>query len=246
MKAIPNQVSVPYRGATFLNQKKLFTAIITLAVSVPYRGATFLNVWESFAFFYFFVFPSPIGELHFSIFVKFAEPAFAVLLFPSPIGELHFSIREMGAQTKFSAKVSVPYRGATFLNKRTMEFNRRDRRVSVPYRGATFLNLINVLGVTKDTKVSVPYRGATFLNQPVVVFDTSFAWFPSPIGELHFSILLRKYCSNASLVVSVPYRGATFLNDMELFLMCRRQRFRPLSGSYISQYHLRKPASSLV
>ena len=89
--------------------------------------------------------------------------------------------------------------------------------------------------------------------------------FPSPIGELHFSIetefskgdfvetsfrpLSGSYISqcndciviNCEITVSVPYRGATFLN-------CKRKhyygvciRFRPLSGSYISQYHPRNP-----
>ena len=60
-------------------------------------------------------------------------------------------------------KVSVPYRGATFLN-----FSPPDippPLVSVPYRGATFLNpgfgsSYSILAI----KVSVPYRGATFLN----------------------------------------------------------------------------------
>ena len=36
------QVSVPYRGATFLN-KQLKSTKNFLKVSVPYRGATFLN-----------------------------------------------------------------------------------------------------------------------------------------------------------------------------------------------------------
>ena len=61
-------------------------------VSVPYRGATFLNTVETF---YRKearkMFPSPIGELHFSI-----KGYYHVLrlckVFPSPIGELHFSI----------------------------------------------------------------------------------------------------------------------------------------------------------
>ena len=39
-------------------------------------------------------------------------------------------------------------------------------------------------------------------------------------------------------IVSVPYRGATFLNyTMARYLGCE-ESFRPLSGSYISQYCL--------
>ena len=36
-------VSVPYRGATFLNTKKCTFHVMPIPVSVPYRGATFLN-----------------------------------------------------------------------------------------------------------------------------------------------------------------------------------------------------------
>ena len=90
--------------------------------------------------------------------------------------------------------------------------------------------------------------------------------FPSPIGELHFSIFQglmycdkcgssfrplsgsyisqyqSRYLSISYCNVSVPYRGATFLNVRSPLLtessfLC----FRPLSGSYISQYHPRNP-----
>ena len=37
------QVSVPYRGATFLNIDRTFLMLQAHTVSVPYRGATFLN-----------------------------------------------------------------------------------------------------------------------------------------------------------------------------------------------------------
>ena len=60
------------------------------------------------------LFPSPIGELHFSIYEKLSIAGKA-LWFPSPIGELHFSIIE-NARLRFGREVSVPYRGATFLN----------------------------------------------------------------------------------------------------------------------------------
>ena len=61
-------------------------------------------------------------------------------------------------------------------------------------------------------------------------------WFPSPIGELHFSMVssMRFASSHA---VSVPYRGATFLNEDEEDdePEWTEEGFRPLSGSYISQ-----------
>ena len=82
-------------------------------------------------------FPSPVGELHFSILTKRANHSNKGLVsvpcrgttflniekgfdgydfpFPSPVGELHFSINfnEDVVVTNF---VSVPCRGTTFLN----------------------------------------------------------------------------------------------------------------------------------
>ena len=37
--------------------------------------------------------------------------------------------------------------------------------------------------------------------------------FPSPIGELHFSMIMARGKKLSRIRVSVPYRGATFLND---------------------------------
>ena len=109
--------------------------------------------------------------------------------------------------------VSVPYRGATFLNEVFKYYKKKNKPVSVPYRGATFLNnaLMNSEEIFYD--VSVPYRGATFLNSlSMKAGDGMEMVFPSPIGELHFSIL--------------------FLYFLIIFFF----GFRPLSGSYISQY----------
>ena len=82
-------------------------------VSVPYRGATFLNCGMNATIIYYNGFPSPIGELHFSI--------------------------EFGIMDEWIRYVSVPYRGATFLNVLRLRLC-LPCLVSVPYRGATFLN----------------------------------------------------------------------------------------------------------
>ena len=60
-------------------------------VSVPYRGATFLNEAGNIQLLCTDKFPSPIGELHFSI-ESCETDGELDILFPSPIGELHFSI----------------------------------------------------------------------------------------------------------------------------------------------------------
>ena len=59
-------------------------------VSVPYRGATFLNEAGNIQLLCTDKFPSPIGELHFSI--RMGEAIGLHTRFPSPIGELHFSM----------------------------------------------------------------------------------------------------------------------------------------------------------
>ena len=109
-------------------------------------------------------------------------------LFPSPIGELHFSMLQL-----------------MLHHRNTQSF----RPLSGSYISQYFISCVCLLFIF----VSVPYRGATFLN-----CNNKKAWswhagerFPSPIGELHFSI--------------VPC--LQFSTDI-----C----FRPLSGSYISQY----------
>ena len=65
--------------------------------------------------------------------------------------------------------VSVPYRGATFLNAMDSVVKELGIKVSVPYRGATFLNFYGV-NVKKSDIVSVPYRGATFLNRTQLTY----------------------------------------------------------------------------
>ena len=85
--------------------------------------------------------------------------------------------------------------------------------------------------------VSVPYRGATFLNQNgICLIEIDDILFPSPIGELHFSIIAEIKHGEQLTTVSVPYRGATFLNTYTKILEeTTLKGFRPLSGSYISQ-----------
>ena len=87
-------------------------------VSVPYRGATFLNcTLKTFTYISrnFPVFPSPIGELHFSSICplpQYWKPEGFRPLSGSYISQ--FCKTQITAQT--AEIVSVPYRGATFLN----------------------------------------------------------------------------------------------------------------------------------
>ena len=67
--------------------------------------------------------------------------------------------------------------------------------------------------------VSVPYRGATFLNRLLEDDEIQILRFPSPIGELHFSIVVDGE-GKMIVTVSVPYRGATFLNQDAERIIC--------------------------
>ena len=179
-------------------------------------------------------FPSPVGELHFSIVYRFWIHWKSG--FPSPVGELHFSMFTKPERRYYEIFiVSVPCRGTTFLNKIWNHFT--DRWIIV----------------------SVPCRGTTFLNKKQYTIIKSSGKFPSPVGELHFSISPRNVIS-CYVSVSVPCRGTTFLkkdllpvedfgNEFpspvgELHFSNKttvsaegniKSSFRPLSGNYISQ-----------
>ena len=56
------------------------------------------------------------------------------------------------------------------------------------------------------------------------------AAFPSPYGELHFSILQRKQVGGKSKLVSVPLRGITFLNTFPSCIRIRKTVSVPLRG----------------
>ena len=106
-------------------------------------------------------FPSPIGELHFSM-NKNTIKDFNNL-FPSPIGELHFSI---GSEICYKEAGKLGFRplSGSYISQLATIFIIGSYFVSVPYRGATFLNEKQRILATKLGTVSVPYRGATFLN----------------------------------------------------------------------------------
>ena len=80
-------------------------------------------------------FPSPIGELHFSI--SYEKPKMLCRRsFPSPIGELHFSIHLQEGDEMSELIVSVPYRGATFLNKKKLSEQRKELACFRPLSGS--------------------------------------------------------------------------------------------------------------
>ncbi len=126
-------------SGSYISQFSVLIAILqNTLVSVPYRGATFLNIDRTFLM--------------------------LQAQFPSPIGELHFSIK-------------------------IFSFVSRSQRCFRPLSGS-YISQLRLQVVSHGvTLVSVPYRGATFLNNRRTC-SAKAVWkpFPSPIGELHFSI----------------------------------------------------------
>ena len=118
--------------------------------------------------------------------------------------------------------------------------------VSVPYRGATFLN-IKTFQTSADSrrKFPSPIGELHFSILYLENFHIYITQFPSPIGELHFSIEQAKSFGKAMhgfRPLSGSYISQLYSVHDEKFDI---NSFRPLSGSYISQYHPRNPMSCL-
>ena len=80
----------PLSGSYISQSSSVYSEKAAQPVSVPYRGATFLNAQGHVLSAYRRKsFPAPIGELQFSL---FSQTQLLYCMFPSPIGELHFSI----------------------------------------------------------------------------------------------------------------------------------------------------------
>ena len=183
--------------------------------------------------------------------------------FPSPIGELHFSIVD-GSDDQIMRIVSVPYRGATFLNNYDKDYLHKNHRFR-PLSGSYISQLWGMRQELLQLQQCFRPLSGSYISQLITKQQWSnFLKFPSPIGELHFSIeeyLLVEYCMQGFRPLSGSYisqlKDGKLLTATESFpspigelhFSIRRQicleimilSFRPLSGSYISQ--LRTPQS---
>ena len=132
-------VSVPSRGAIFLNKSN----------NVPVRTGPAK-------------FPSPLGELYFLISLNKLTCLLSVS-FPSPLGELYFLILS-NSFSNLTFLFPSPLGELYFLMKHHRQNNQADYSVSVPSRGAIFLNFHGKRLYSSGSNVSVPSRGAIFLN----------------------------------------------------------------------------------
>ena len=158
-------------------------------VSVPCRGTTFLNSNERLTVKSVSKFPSPVGELHFSmIFTEWQNSSSSK--FPSPVGELHFSIISPHDCIRCAFYVSVPCRGTTFLNAIK-----------------TFINdNFGFPSPVGELHFSISIYGS-WQNCPWKSFRPLSGNYISQYGADYFKF-------NETYGVSVPCRGTTFLNTI--------------------------------
>ena len=181
-------------------------------VSVPYRGATFLNLNTKNLVDIFCSRFRPLSGSYISQYYEHGIREADVTKFPSPIGELHFSI---------------------LYRKPWLHHLLSFRPLSGSYISQCFFLYLQPM----QSAFPSPIGELHFSIIHFVSLSINVLWqFPSPIGELHFSIrFLNQF--PCSFHVSVPYRGATFLNEhIRICTDFPLYRFRPLSGSYISQF----------
>ena len=86
-------------------------------------------------------FPSPLGELYFLILGKVLHPRRkSIMKFPSPLGELYFLMLTTAQLEQVDLlTVSVPSRGAIFLNQAIAEILRVTDKVPSPLGEIYFL-----------------------------------------------------------------------------------------------------------
>ena len=147
--------------------------------------------------------------------------------FPSPVGELHFSIGCAGVYSD-KKRVSVPCRGTTFLNLFPYRVSKSktgfrplsgnyisqyipatvniDQKSFRPLSGNYISQWKSQILLIMASFVSVPCRGTTFLNMSENTEQTnSIMLFPSPVGELHFSIPSLQSRHQSGLMVGIAW-----------------------------------------
>ena len=133
-------------------------------VFVPYRGLIFLNSKKDFVGELQEVFPSPTGDLYFSI--PFETPYTAKTRFPSPTGDLYFSIVPVltshAGLNPFPSPTGDLYFSIVHVKSEITDFP------SFPSpTGDLYFSILLALMATLNNSltVSVPYRGLIFLNK---------------------------------------------------------------------------------
>ena len=117
--------------------------------------------------------------------------------------------------------------------------------VLVPYRGLIFLNSKkDFVGELQEVFPS-PTGDLYFSIVPVLTSHAGLNPFPSPTGDLYFSIVHVK--SEITDFPSFPSpTGDLYFSIFIGVVTIVGTSFRPLPGTYISQYHLRNSLETLT
>ena len=155
------------------------------------------------------VFPSPYGELHFSIEHCFKRNADTDCFRPLTGNYISQSVKGRYGNIENGFR---PLTG-NYISQSPVRLPRwYNTPFPSPY-GELHFSIFDAVFYDQSTDlVSVPLRGITFLNRRSGTVDDIPVMFPSPYGELHFSIFLE-FTQDGNPVES----------------------FRPLTGNYISQ-----------
>ena len=154
-------------------------------------------------------FPSPIGELHFSMLAgKYVN---IPIWFPSPIGELHFSMKKYNLSNIMKSFRPLSGSYISQLNwAKCIDLLHESFR---PLSGSYISQSSHTAFYTCVGQFPSPIGELHFSIDMSELLKKQKFGFPSPIGELHFS-MVKKQWQECLRLVSVPYRGATFLNTI--------------------------------
>ena len=132
-------------------------------------------------------FPSPIGELHFSMLSRLNVVRLKMIRF-RPLSGSYISQLALDNGTRLVCSDCFRPLSGSYISQCYHKFYQIHNRSFRPLSGSYSSHFTECHGSKSGMAVSVPYRGATFLNGEPMFTLTGQDRFPSPIGELHFSI----------------------------------------------------------
>ena len=172
-------ISVPCRGTTFLNGKDHKGKYIYLNNFRPLSGNYISQSGNTKTEAELRIrFPSPVGELHFSI--SSGNSLHIFFAFPSPVGELHFSIQISGCLEEEMGIFPSPV-------------------------GELHFSMDNKAPRQKQEAFPSPVGELHFSMVSLLYQYSRLSRFPSPVGELHFSIPSLQSRHQSGLMVGIAW-----------------------------------------
>ena len=157
-----------------------------------------------------------------------------MIWFPSPVGDLYFSIKVKDMRN-IKDSVSVPCRGLIFLNNH-LNYVTDFLKFPSPVGDLYFSMGKYQRNKQNGKKFPSPVGDLYFSIFIEVLHNTSKSGrFPSPVGDLYFSIIRVISVHRQHINRFRPLSGTYISQSDRKFMKGRKNGFRPLSGTYISQ-----------